>query len=162
MVMFILYYLYSRTILPLDNVSRPYLIHLLILEIWQNPVAEYGVLRLPGIQFQLGLEVILINPVKGTEIHIQAGCLLESELLLPLQCLLTGLKSPFQLPSVLACPIIVMKGNIPCSPLFILVSSHLLRSPSLSCLQTIELLVKILTANLTRNGSVSLFLQLMV
>ena len=58
--------------------------------------------------------------------------------------------------------IIVVKGNIPCSPLFILVSSHLLHSPSLSCLQTIELLVKILTANLTRNGSVSLFLKLMV
>lgn len=149
-------------ILPFDNVSRTDLIHLLLLEIWQNPVAEYGVLRLPGIQFQLGLKVILINPVKRTEIHIQTGCLLESELLLPLQCLLTGLKTSFQLPSVLTCPIIVVKGNIPCSSFFILVSSHLLHSPSLSCLQAIELLVKILTANLTRNGSVSLSLKLTV
>ena len=76
----------------------------LIFKIWNQLLFKNNCLSPPGIQLKFRLHIILIQLIEICKIHIQISRLLQSELLLILQCLLSRPKATLQLSSVFTCP----------------------------------------------------------
>ena len=80
--------------------------------------------RQPGIVFQFRLHISCVCLNKFLKSHIQVSRFFHTEMPFPLCCFPFGLKSPLNFPAILTSPVIIVKGHIPCSPLFVFVRRH--------------------------------------
>ena len=78
----------------------------------------------PCIVFQLRLHISCVRLNKFLKSHIQVSRFFHAKMPLPLCRFPFGLKSPLDFPAILTSPVIVVKGHIPRSPLFVFIRRH--------------------------------------
>ena len=78
----------------------------------------------PGVELQLGLDILLIECNKALESHVDICLLLHQEFPFPRLCFPLGGKSPFELLLSLATPVGVAELHIPCAIVLVFKCCH--------------------------------------
>ena len=115
----------ANFILPVNNVLSRDLRQLPLAEIRQNFLLDNTFLSKPGVEFQLGLDVLFVQGNKALKCHIYIGLFLHQEFPFPGQRLFFGCKTAFKLLLALTPPVRVTELNIPGSVVFIFECGHI-------------------------------------
>ena len=111
-------------VLPAHDVLGCDLRQLPLGKIGQDLLLDNALLGAPGVEFQFGLDVLLIEGNKALKGHVHIGLLLHQELTFPFQCLPLGGKATLELLLALTLPVGVAELHIPGAVVFVLERCH--------------------------------------
>ena len=135
--------------------------HFPLSEVRHQLLVEDMLFRPPGVLLDTAFHVRSVERHEALKGHIQVGGLLLQERPFPFQRLPLGLEAPLHLLFLFPCPVLKVKGRIPCSLGLVFVRWHFL--PSLLIFpQSIELFLEVAPAHPSGDGEETFLLQLLV
>ena len=114
----------AHLVLPVDHILGGDLCQLPLAEVGQDLLLNDALLGFPGVQFDLGLDVLLVQLCKALEAHVHICLLFHQEGALPCQGFPLGGKAALELLLPLAPPVGVAELYIPGAVFLVLECSH--------------------------------------